>query len=187
MTCIVGLVEHGTVYMAGDSGQFHGWDVTTLPGGKVYEKGGCLFGSAGYARFRQLVQHHLRIPFKGTLSLEEWAVTKLVPEMRSLLKEHGHATVQNATESHESVLLIGAEGRLLKVGGDYTVTEATPYGAVGCGQDFALGVLHATATLGLAPFDRLRMALEAAGHFSAGVREPFTFLRLDPPSTQEAA
>jgi hypothetical protein len=176
------MVEGGTVYMAGDSGQFSGWDVTALPGGKVYEKGGCLFGSAGYARFRQLIQHHLVVPFKGDLGLDEWAVTKLVPAMRALLKDHGHATVTNAMESHESVLLVGAEGRLLKVGGDYTVTEATPYGAVGCGQDFALGVLYATADKGAEPFDRLRLALEAAGHFSAGVREPYTFLKLDAPA-----
>ncbi|MFF4408798.1 hypothetical protein [Streptomyces sp. NPDC001404] len=45
---------------------------------------------------------------------------------------------------------------------------------MGCGGEFALGALHATAGLDLKPRERLAMALAAAGHHSAGVSTPFS-------------
>lgn len=47
------------------------------------------------------------------------------------------------------------------------------YMAVGCGDDLALGVLHATRRGGWEPEDRARLALEAAAYHSGGVCGPF--------------
>ncbi|MEV5751138.1 hypothetical protein AB0L00_25240 [Actinoallomurus sp. NPDC052308] len=48
------------------------------------------------------------------------------------------------------------------------------YTAVGCGAEIALGALHATAGAGMSLEARAIAALEAAAHFSTGVRAPFT-------------
>jgi hypothetical protein len=45
------------------------------------------------------------------------------------------------------------------------------YDAVGCGADIAFGSLHTSK--GQAPRTRVRRALEAAAHHSAGVAGPF--------------
>ncbi|KAB2588180.1 hypothetical protein F5983_33655 [Streptomyces arboris] len=53
---------------------------------------------------------------------------------------------------------------------------ADGYAAVGCGDELALGALHATTHLGLAPRARLTAALAAADHHSAGVTGPYTYV-----------
>lgn len=180
MTCIVGLADGGAVYLGADSGQFTGWDLTTLRDGKIYRKAHTLIGSAGLSRFGQIVRYHLELPsMEG--DAKEWLVRLVVPEMRKALKEHGHAKVENGREEHDGRLLVGVAGRLFQVANDCCVSERSdPWDAVGCGADFALGSLHATAGIGLVPRDRIQRALEAAAHFSAGVRAPFTLLTLEP-------
>lgn len=66
---------------------------------------------------------------------------------------------------------MGYHGKLYEVGSDYQVgIPADGYAAVGCGDCFALGALHGARG---SPAARIRAALEAAAHFSAGVRGPF--------------
>ena len=69
---------------------------------------------------------------------------------------------------------MGTHGRLFFVSADYQVGEpADPYAAVGCGDGYALGALHATEGGRMAPQRRLDAALAAAERFSNGVRGPF--------------
>jgi hypothetical protein len=175
MTCIAGLVEDGQVYLAGDSGEFTGWNVIVVPEGKIYRKGPCLLGSAGYARFRDVVKHQLVLPgLEGYDTVEQWAVLGLVPSLRECLREHGQLKQESGQESHENTLLIGVAGQLIRVSQDFAVTQHHEMAAIGCGAEYALGSLWSTVLLD--PRARLQLALESAAAFSAGVRRPFTFL-----------
>lgn len=63
---------------------------------------------------------------------------------------------------------------------DYQVGEY-PDGmaAIGCGEAYAMGALHAMSTMGeLHAEQKVRNALLAAEHLSAGVRGPFTVLSI---------
>lgn len=66
-------------------------------------------------------------------------------------------------------------GSLFCIDSDLQVAEhRLPYAAAGCGEQIALGALHATSNSGLKPKKRIEAALKAAEQFSAGVRGPFT-------------
>ena len=73
---------------------------------------------------------------------------------------------------------MGVRGRLFQVDDDYQVGECiAEYNAVGCGRSYALGSLYVTQDLPASV--RVLKALEAAQHFSAGVREPFRLMGQD--------
>ena len=64
--------------------------------------------------------------------------------------------------------------------GDFQVGELhDPFAAVGCGMDLAHGALYALRDSDLDPESKVRLALEAAERFSAGVRRPFVIERLE--------
>lgn len=93
--------------------------------------------------------------------------------VRSCLKEGGFAEREKDAE-RAGEFLVGYEGRLFGIHSDYQVAEmADGYAACGCGHEIALGALFAAS--GLSAKDRLKIALEAAERFSAGVRGPFCF------------
>ena len=48
-----------------------------------------------------------------------------------------------------------------------------PFYAVGCADNIALGAMYATQGKGMNPEERVRLALQAAERYSAGVRGPF--------------
>ena len=86
-------------------------------------------------------------------------------------------SVKNKNEVETGgVWLVGYRGRLFYVGDDYQVGEyACGFGAVGCGEGYALGALFALHNGGK-PKKRIMIALRAAEYFSAGVRGPFRVL-----------
>ena len=87
------------------------------------------------------------------------------------MKNGGYARKCNEEEAG-GTFLVGYKGRLFAIYDDYQVAEMIDgYTSVGCGEQIANGVLYATR--GQPPDERIRMALEAAEHLSAGVRGPF--------------
>lgn len=181
MTAIAGLIHEGRVHLAGDSAATSGWDLSLKPDGKVFTTGPYALGFAGSLRAAQLVQYATDLPTpEGDLT--RFLATTFVNALRACLKEGGHSRSDCERESTELNLLVGVHGRLFKVFGDYTVGEGSqPFAAVGCGEDFALGALHATEGLGWKPKQRLKAALAAAEWFSAGVRGPYTYTATPKP------
>jgi len=173
VTAIVGLVDRGAVWLGGDSGCFSGWNRDTLPEGKLFRLGPCIIGLSGYAKDSQVIQYFVEPP-KLEGDLKTWVITKFAPLVRKAWKEHGCTTVKDGVESAQSDFLLGVRDKLFRISGNlYVGDRDDPYQAIGCGQDFALGVLHASRG---APQARLQRALEAATYFSSGVYPPFTFL-----------
>lgn len=182
MTAIVGLVHNGAVHIGGDSaGVGPGWSSTVRADAKVFRNGPYLMGFTDSFRMGQLLRYALDAPKPGR-DLERHMATTFVDAVRKTLVDGGWIWRDNGRELG-GTFLVGVAGRLFVVHGDFQVGEpADGYAAVGCGQDIALGALYASA--GQPPARRVRAALEAAAHFSAGVRAPFIHLHQRPPKEQ---
>lgn len=67
MTCIVGLIEQGVIYLGGDSISVSSYNKTLNRDSKVFQRNGLLLGTCGHIRLRNLLQYRLDIPpYQGT-------------------------------------------------------------------------------------------------------------------------
>lgn len=173
MTCIVGLVDKGRVYIGGDSaGSSSNWQITVRSDPKVFRNGDFLMGFTSSFRMGQLLAHSLKPPRRNPDDdVFSFMVTGFIDAVRSCLKEGGFAEKNNEAE-RGGTFIVGYSGRLFQIHGDYQVSESSVnFDACGCGAEVALGAMAATE--GQKPEARIKIALAAAEQFSAGVRGPF--------------
>ena len=177
MTCIVSIIDNGTVYMGGDSAGIAGMSMIIRKDPKVFVNGPFIIGYTGSFRMGQLLRYRFDPP-KQTIHQEddmEYLVTDFIDSARRCFSINGFGD-KDATIG--GTFLVGYKGKLYTIEKDYQVgVPAANYDAVGCGADLALGSLHSTARLNLKPEDRIILALEAATEFSAGVSPPFVCLK----------
>lgn len=172
MTCIVGLVDGQTVHIGGDSAGVGGYSLTVRADRKVFRNGDFVMGFTTSFRMGQLLQHAFMPPKRHPdTDVDKFMVTTFIDAVRDCLKTGGYAERHNEAE-RGGVFLVGYAGRLFRIDNDYQVGEAVDgFDAVGCGEQIAQGSLYSTASM--KPRERLKLALEAAERFSAGVRGPF--------------
>ncbi|WP_018240545.1 hypothetical protein [Ensifer sp. BR816] len=178
MTCIVGLVNKGSVHIGGDSASASGHSLTVRADRKVFRKQDFIFGFTSSFRMGQLLAHAFEPPERhAKTDVYAFMVTEFVNALRRCLQDGGFAQRHNETE-RGGTFLVGYAGRLFKIDADYQVGEtADRFDACGCGQQIALGALFASPHS--PPLERLAIALNAAERFSTGVRGPFHFETLD--------
>lgn len=180
MTCIVGLVHDGKVYLGGDS---LGCDLSTYSGvirtdKKVFRHGKFLMGFTSSYRMGQLLQYKFASSrdIEHTEDVMSYMVNVFVEDVRTCLKDGGYAQSRENQES-AGTFLVGFEGRLFKVDSDYQVGESLDrYDACGCGFGYAVGNMF--SSLHLPPEARILQALAAAEHCSVGVKGPFTIVSM---------
>ncbi|MFF7067315.1 hypothetical protein [Streptomyces pseudovenezuelae] len=176
MTVIVGLVHRKRVHLAGDSAGVAGYQLTIRRDPKVFTNGPYAFGFTSSFRMGQLLHHAFQPPHPEG-DLDRFMATTFINAVRTCLKDGGWAR-KDAEQEQAGTFLVGIHGRLFTIDSDYQVGEpADQYAAVGCGDELALGALHATADLDLTPRQRLTAALRAADHHSAGVAAPYAFVK----------
>jgi ATP-dependent protease HslVU (ClpYQ) peptidase subunit len=174
MTCIVGVAKDGKVYLGGDSAGVSGLDITIRKDKKVFTNGEFVMGFTSSFRMGQILQYEFKPPEVTKDDMMEFMVCDFVPAIRQCFKEHGYSKIESNREVG-GTFLVGVRGRLFAIQGDFQVAESVyGYQAVGCGEAYALGSLHATTEV--KPDDRLKVALLAAEEFSGGVRQPFNFV-----------
>lgn len=174
MTCIVGLVHRGGVYIGGDSAGISGFHLTVRADEKVFRVGEFTLGFTSSFRMGQLLRYKLTLSaVPRRQSLHRYMSTVFVDSVRECLKAGGFLTVSNGVESGGD-FLVGIRGQLFEVCSDFQVGQNSDrMAAVGCGREIALGSLYSTTGN---PVERLTTALKAAERFSAGVRRPFLVL-----------
>ncbi len=174
MTCIVGVTDGTTVTIGGDSAGVAGYDLSVRADRKVWARDGWVFGFTSSFRMGQLLRYKLTPPGQvEDQDLEAYMVTSFVDAVRQVLKDGGYAKVESNVE-RGGTFLVGRRGRLFVIDSDYQVAESVrPFEAVGCGESYALGALHALQPNAGDGERRVRQALTAAEAFSAGVRGPF--------------
>lgn len=176
MTCIVGLVDKGDVYIGGDSAGVAGLSLSIRADEKVFGNGPFIMGFTSSFRMGQLLRYKLAPPAQTVHQNDmEYMVTSFIDACRTCFSQNGFGD-KDATVG--GTFLVGYHGKLYTVEGDFQVgIPSAPFDAVGCGADLALGAMYATE--GLPPEDRINIALQAASTFSAGVAPPFVILRLE--------
>lgn len=172
MTCIVGLVDNGKVYIGGDSAGVGGYSLVIRADEKVFINDEFIMGFTSSFRMGQLLRYSLNPPmYHPDVDLTKYMVTDFVNAVRDCLKTGGYATKEKDVETG-GFFLVGFRGKLFQIECDYQVrVPSLNYDATGCGQDIALGSMYSSE--GLEPEKRIIQALEAAEQFSAGVRRPF--------------
>jgi len=174
MTCIIGLVEDGKVWMGADSAVMNGWTVRTTARPKLFRFGQFIIGVTGSPRMAQILRYHLDVPTQETEDDFEYMVTVFTEAIREAFKEKGFSKVEDNQEKG-GFFLAGYRGGLYKVEDNFQVMAyADGLAALGCGEDFALGAMKALDFL--PPRERVEKSLEIAAYFSGGVMAPFIVL-----------
>lgn len=189
MTVIVGLVEGGVVYMAGDRASVivDSYELSRKGDSKVFRNGEFIMGVCGSARVKQVLRYRLGtdefpLPEPGD-DLHAYMCTTFVEAARAALEAAGSKASEAGRDSIESSFLVGYKGALFQVYGDFYVqVPLLSYAAMGSGDMPALGALFAMedAKMVTTPLVRLLRALEAAHEFNAGVRPPFDVVTTAP-------
>ncbi|MEG3348372.1 hypothetical protein [Novacetimonas sp. GS1] len=181
MTCIAAIVMDGAVHMMGDSAGVAGLDLSLRKDSKVFRLGDVVMGFTSSFRMGQLLQYNLSVPkHHPDVGLFAYMVTAFIPAVRDCLKSGGYARIDN-NEEHGGSFLVGIKGRLFRIESDFQVGESHyPFDAVGCGAPYALGALSVLIDdESRTPEQALSFALLRAERFSAGVRRPFHYEKLE--------
>jgi ATP-dependent protease HslVU (ClpYQ) peptidase subunit len=178
MTCIVGITQDNIVTIGGDSAGVGGYSLQLRADTKVFRTGNYVMGFTTSFRMGQLLRYG-DLPDPPTAEenwdLDRFMATTFVDAVRKILTDGGFLKSSSGVETG-GTFLVGVRGALYEVHSDFQIARTMDgYGAVGCGDDLALGALHATAQTGMTPRERIDAALSAAEHHSAGVAGPFAF------------
>ncbi len=178
MTCIVGIEHNGDVFIGGDSASVNdNLDLQIRADEKVFTKGGMVFGFCGSFRVGQILRYSFNAPGQA-IGEEDYAYLcgKWIDSLIECLKGKGCIYDKEREISHEAHFLIGLNGKLYAVYGNFQVARRIqPYNACGCASDLALGTIAAISDMVIAfePEELLLKGLEIAERFSAGVSGPF--------------
>lgn len=182
MTCIVGLEHEGYVYIGGDSASVDGsYQIFESGIEKVFKNGPMLMGYTTSWRMGQLLRYAVTPPDHDPRHDDmRYLVVDFVDTIRASFKQKGWLTKESDADVGGDFLL-GYKDKLYRVSSDFQVNpNRCGYGACGCGERYALGVLHDIKNNAkkVVPEDAVRRALEAAAYHSAGVVGPFLIMRL---------
>lgn len=181
MTCIVGLVHEGEVWMGGDRcvtwGSSGRQAADTQP--KIARIGNMLIGAAGESNASDLVFWTESLSTFDGGDAKKYLLRQVVPWLRSVAEDKGRMEVRDGRKILPWCLLFGIGGRLFDCDDGGDVCEPTPgYWSLGLGGHTAVGSLHTTARTRLAPRRRLYLALKAASDLTDSVGPPFDIVRL---------
>ena len=182
MSCVVGLMFEGEVWMGGDSyGSIKG---VSYPGClpkfcRRAEPNGAemLLGGCGTDRFNNAMRYNLQIPaFSEGDDIHRYLNCDFTDAIRASLRNAGLVKVEDGQEYHENSLLLAFKGALYYMGSDFnfTSTPSRDFLVIGSGEDFAMGALHAGLHLTkLSAQAIVTSALQAASSLGTTVAPPF--------------
>lgn len=184
LTCIVGIVKDGKVWMGGDRFVSSG-EMKFIGGPKIYylEWNGrreYLVGDAGGHRAGNLIQtadiqgEELGDPYLNVVEV-------LLPAIRKTLINGGAMGKFDDGTDEGNAMLIGHRGRLFRVCSAFGAVEPSEgYSAVGSACEVAIGAFSAMGQMGTTwhPRNKLAVALDAAEKHNRNVSKPFDFLEL---------
>lgn len=178
MTTIIGVQNADGCVIASDSRVAEGGKVYTHPEMvKAIERGSYIIGGAGDYRALQVVLHGWQPPLvtaKAKQNLYEFVINKVAPSLKTTLLEAGidFGKSSDADSKFEMQIIIGINGTLFELDSDFAVAmNDTGLYAIGSGGDYALGALHAGATV----LDAMRIAAVN----NNGTSAPFYILEQD--------
>jgi len=188
MTCVVGLIKDGIVYIGGDSAGTTENDMDIYQTDKVFTRPPFIFGGAGSYRGIQLLKYELEIPeligyynqVKDEDNYNPEAFMHLVTEVvRKTFKDKGHTIMEANNELQSTQALIGFDGHLYLLDVNFVILEPKkPFTATGKGLSPALGSLYSTEEVISDPVLRLLKALKSSEYYTPGVKRPFHIMAI---------
>lgn len=176
MTCIVGVIEDGVVYLGGDSAITAGDTKWCLNEPKVFlsEDRKMGIGYAGLLRIGNVLKYKFKIP-KLRRDINKYIYKDFVDALRECFKANGISIDGDG----DFQVLVAVKGKLFSIDEGFGVSEIRDkFAAIGSGTDYALGSLF--STMGQDPNGRVMAALEASAHFSTNVGAPFYVEKVRP-------
>lgn len=174
MTCIVGMLCDGLVYMAGDHIGTDGSSKEIQKRSKVFKNGDFVIGYTSSFRMGQLLEHVWEPPKKQKTckDITTYMVKYVVPSIMKLFEDNKFMSVTNESDNASNrsvrgqacggVFLIGYKDRLFKIQSDFAVLECiNGYDAIGAGEEYALGALGAIHGVSKDPTWCLNVALKS--------------------------
>lgn len=181
MTCIIGYVDEGVVYIGGDSASVSGLDMMVREDSKVFRKGKMIFGFAGSFRMGQLLRYSLKIPNQTSEQSDfGYLCTSFISAVKNCFKDNEYSPIKDSVPSG-GCFLLGYQGKLYQIHSDFQVSEtSSKFDTCGCGEDYAKGAMEVLdkQDLGLTAKTKIFKALAVAEKFSIGVSGPFNIISL---------
>lgn len=186
MSCVVGLVDEGKVWLGGDAAASDPNDelVVTYTAPKVFRRGQLLLGCVESFRMRDLLEHQFDAPrFRANQDPDDYIFRIVLEEIRRTLVVGGFDLEEEVDDDDDfmpsGAILLGFKGRLFTIDWDYHIGEVRDhFMAIGAGAPYALGSLHITHELAdkFSPRLRVTNALRVAAHYCGTVRPPFSVI-----------
>jgi len=186
MTCIVGYVKGGDVYMGADSFVGGEWSryQTAEPKVRVLAVPGLrhpvLVAVTGLLRIKTILDH-MSMPAM-IADQRRWVDEIFIDALRQAMWAAGYIKWEDGQEQmpEPNVLLMGFGGHLYSIENNFQVLQvAQPYLAEGAGMFHAEGAMAAMESIKpvIAPKRRVELALRAAAAHSPYVAPPYAIFR----------
>lgn len=164
MTCIVGLVRDGNVWIGGDRMGSDGQTKIKVTRPKVFHNGEFVIGYTQCFRLGQLLEFAWKPPFQHTdLADVEYLCGPFVDSVSDLIGAH------DINIDGGPVFMFAYRGNLYTIEGNMCVLRHEEYHAIGSGYSEAHGALHAmiyidnnSQKIVVSPEAMIRVALESA-------------------------
>lgn len=189
MTVIVGIETPNGVVIGGDRQRTGGTRAIIADHAKVELWAPWLgFGNSGSPRFSDVIRYAVKPEWLTAERTQaaikdprKWLITELVPRLREATKEAGTLHREHETEDTYSSTLIGIRGQLYHCSADWQIFRRQEhYDAVGCGQGYALGHLHAWAGTHPLTAEAVSAAIATACHFDSACGGPVDLITVAP-------
>ncbi len=179
MTCIVGLIDNGTVYMGGDSAASNSNLLLTVTNPKVFKNGPFLIGYTTSFRMGQLLQYKFIPPAKKENQTDiSYMVTDFIDAIKKCFINNDFGKKEDNLSILGGSFLVGYNGKLYIIEDDFCVLlQKNNFSSVGAGYLTALGSLYSTE--GMNPLDRIKIALNASNAFVPSVSPPYMIISED--------
>lgn len=171
MTCIVGIVKDGKVYIGGDSLGSNGHTKSVFPRPKVFKNGDFIIGYTSSYRMGQLLEATFEPPERLLSENDDFKflISKVVPAIKTCFSEAGFEATEDG-QKFGGCFLLGYKHKLYKVQAEYSLLEIDE-AATGSGETFALGSLYSTKD-NITPEHRIEEAINAAAYHCVSVGGP---------------
>src|SRR5271170_3977037 len=128
MTCIVGLMDKGDVYMGGDSAGVSGLSISIRADEKVFVNGPFIMGFTTSFRMGQLLRYKFSPPEQTSHQDNmQYMVTSFIDTARKCFEDNGFGEKRRG-----GTFLVGYKGQLYTIDSDFQVgLPADTYDAVG--------------------------------------------------------
>lgn len=166
MSCVVGIVENGIIYMGADTAATSEYEIRTFRE-KIFLNRSVIVGYCGSIRPGQL------------LSPGQWTPPVSIGDFPNSLRKtfNDGGCLKNGEGGGDYInceFLFGYKKQIFEIGSDFHIIHPIEnYTAVGSGRPYALGSLYETSKVQMTPEERIQKALECSSFFCPDVREPF--------------